>query len=127
VFVWVSALRRYGIQTSTFPNTVIEFVIHEGNGLLYERKWKAIITSEKEVNEVIERLKHKGVRRMTIGYTINGFRGKCRSRICPKVLYHLVSYLNMKPQIEDDARLTVSRCFKDVVQSTFGPIKPEEQ
>jgi hypothetical protein len=56
----------------------------------------------------------------TVGYTINGFRGKCRSRICPKALYHLVLYMDMKPQIEDDAWLIVNRCFEDVVQSTFA-------
>jgi hypothetical protein len=33
----------------------------------------------------------------------------------------------MKRQIEDDAWLTVSRCFEGVVQSTFDPIKPEER
>jgi hypothetical protein len=31
----------------------------------------------------------------------------------------------MKPEIEDDAWLTVSRSFERAVQSAFGPIQPE--
>jgi hypothetical protein len=68
-----------------------------------------LFANEQEVREVIDRLKEKGIMRSSVGYTINGFRGKCRSRICPEVFYHFKSFLDMIPEIEDDAWLTVSR------------------
>ncbi len=112
----------------TDPDTVIEYSIKEGRKAWYMKEGeKPLFTNESEVKEVIERLKQKGIMWTTIGYTINHFGGECWSRICPKVFYHLVSFLNMKPQIEIDAWLTVSRCFEDAVQSAFGPIQPEEQ
>ena len=88
-------------------------------------KGEPLFSNEQEVWEVIDRLNEKAIMSSSIGYTINGFRGKCRSRICPKVFYHFVSYLDMKPEIEDDAWLTVSRSFERAVQSAFGPIQPE--
>jgi hypothetical protein len=101
----------------TYPDLVIEYSIKEGNVEYMKEGGKPLFTNEKEVSEVIERLKRKGIMWTTISYTVSGFRGKCRSRICPKVFYHLVSLLNMKPQIESDAWLIVSCCFEAAVQS----------
>jgi predicted transcriptional regulator YheO len=50
---------------------------------------KPLFANEQEVKEIIEQLKEKGIMRSNVGYTINGFRGKYRSMICPKVFYHL--------------------------------------
>jgi hypothetical protein len=57
--------------------------------LVYASKWEALFANEQEVKEIIEQLKEKGIMRSNVGYTINGFRGKYRSIICPKVFYHL--------------------------------------
>lgn len=111
----------------TTPDIVIEYVIREGKSWYMKENRKPLFSNEEEVKVVIERLKQKGVMWTTIGNTINGFRGQCRSRLCPHVFYHLVRYLNMKPQIENDAWLITSRCFEGAVQLALGPIKPEEQ
>lgn len=111
---------------NTSYDVVIEYSINEGKRSNIGVNQKPLFTKEQEVKEVIERLKANGIMRSSIGYTVNGFRGKCRSKICPKVFYHLVSYMNMKPEIEHDAWLIVSRSFEGAVQSAFGPIKPEE-
>jgi hypothetical protein len=94
---------------NTTRDTVIDSVFHEGKAWYMKENGKPLFTSEEEVKQVIERLEAKGIMRASIGCTVNGFRGKCRSRICPKVFYHLVSYLNMRPEIENDARLIVSQ------------------
>jgi hypothetical protein len=112
---------------NTSPDAVIESAIHEGKAWYMKESGKPLFTNEEEVKDVIERLKQKGVMWTSIGYTINGFKGNCRSRICPKVSYHLVSILHMRPQIENGALLIVSRWFEAAVQSAFGPIQPEEQ
>jgi hypothetical protein len=111
----------------TDPDTVTEYSIRVGRDWYMKEGEKPLFTNEKEVQEVIVRLKQKGIMWTTVGNTINGFKGECRSRICPKVFYHLVWFLHMKPQIEDEAWLIVSRCFGDAVESAFGPIQPEEQ
>jgi hypothetical protein len=112
---------------STIPNTVVEFAMHKGEHGYMKENGKPLFTNEEEVKEVIERLKQKGVMWTIIRCAISGFRGECRSRLCPHVFYHLVRYLKMKPQIEDDAWLSMSRSFEGAMQSAFGPIKPEEQ
>lgn len=110
----------------TSYDIVVDYSLREGKSWFMQVEGEPLFANEQEVREVIDRLKEKGIIRSNVGYTINGFRGNCRSRICPKVFYHLERYLNMKPEIEDDAWLTVSRSFERAVQSAFGPIQPEK-
>lgn len=110
---------------NTSYNIVVEYSLLEGKSWYMQVEGEPLFANEQEVREVIDRLKEKGIMRTSVGYTINGFRGKCRYRICPEVFYHLVSYLDMKPEIEDDVWLTVSRSFGRAVESAFGPIQPE--
>src|SRR5688572_19433287 len=115
----------WNTKYNTNPDAVTEYAIHEGKVWYMKENGKPLFTNEEEVKQVIKRLKAKGIMRFGIGYTVNGFRGKCRSRICPKVFYHLESYLNMRPEIENDAWLIVGHSFEGAVQSAFGHIKPE--
>jgi hypothetical protein len=66
---------------NTSYNNVVEYSLLEGKSWYMQVEGEPLFANEQEVREIIDRLKEKGIMRSSVGYTINGFRDKCRSRI----------------------------------------------